>query len=142
MAQVFKRVNGRKLTKIVAMQQDVRDFMEEVTFEIAVRAEEKLIQHKQDGHATIEVEEGDVDMYVVLDDTRGLDAALSIEYGRAGYIDPETGLIKGAMEPLYILTDAASLPRKKNRQPASKPYQRNDARRRRQKRKRKKLGGS
>lgn len=141
MAEILKKVNGRKLTKIIAVHQGVQDYLEEVTFEIAVRAEEALIEHRQDGHSKIDVEHGDVDWYVVLDDERGQDAAMSIEFGRAGYLDPETGLVKGAMEPLYILTDATNIPRRRKAMPAEKPYGKNAARRRRKKRKQKKLEG-
>jgi hypothetical protein len=122
MAQVFKRVNGRKLTKIIATGDGVQNYLEEITFEMAVRAEQSLIDHRQDGHSQIDVEHGDVDWYVVLDDERGQDAALSIEFGRAGYIDPSDGLVRSAMEPLYILTDATNLPRRKKRMPSLKPY--------------------
>lgn len=37
----------------------------------------------------------------------------SIEWGRAGYEDPDTGETWGAMEPTYVMTRAAGLPRRK-----------------------------
>lgn len=125
MAVVYRKLGGRKLTKVIAVLDGVQAELEARAFQIGVRAEQELINHRQDGHARIDVEEGkNTDYFVVLDDTRGLDAALSIEFGRAGYIDPETGQVKGAMDPLYILTDAAHLPRKAKRVPALKPYER------------------
>lgn len=117
MAKVYKSVNGKKLTKLLATMDGVQDDLESRTFEMAVRAEEALIEHHQDWHSEIDVEHGDVDWYVVLSDERGLKAAMSIEFGRAGFIDPDTGEEYGAMDGLYILTNATHLPRKRKRQP-------------------------
>lgn len=107
----------KNVEKKLANHVEVQNELETRAWEIALRAEAELVAHKQDGHAQILLMRGDVDHYVVLDDTRGMDAAMSIEFGRAGYIDPETGIVYGAMEPLYILTNAASLPKKKKRLP-------------------------
>jgi hypothetical protein len=138
MATVYRKVGGRKIAKIIALHEDVQDELDRRAFEIGIRAEELLIAHRQDGDAQINVEQGDVDRYVVLDDTRGLDAALSIEFGRAGYIDPETGNTVGAMEPLYILTQAANLPEKGKRMPSLKPYERKAKKKKQKKRREKK----
>ncbi|ATI18877.1 hypothetical protein SEA_JANUS_14 [Streptomyces phage Janus] len=116
MAKVYMRT-----PKIVAQHADVQDELERRTFEVAVRAEQLLIQHRQDGHAEIDIEHGDIDYYVVLSDERGQKAALSIEYGReAGEYevrDPETGEMVtveyGAMEGLFILAQASHLPKKR-----------------------------
>lgn len=147
MALVYRKIGGRKMEKVIAVNDGVQYALEVRAFQIGVRAEQNLLNHRQDGHARIDIEEGDVDLYVVLNDERGMDAAMSIEFGRAGYIDPETGLVKGQMDPLYILTDAARLPRTKgNRAPAIKPYDANQARRaflkRKKKRAKKKKGGT
>lgn len=113
MAKVYRSVGGRPIQKVLAVNDGVQSSLEEYTLEIAVRAEEKLLQHHFEGHAAIEVDHGDVDWYVTLSDERGQKAAMSIEYGRKGYIDPETGEVWGEMEGLFILHDATNLPRKK-----------------------------
>lgn len=124
MAYVYKGWDGRPISEQIALLDGVQAVLEAKAFEIGVRAEEILLHHRQEGHAQILLMEGDIDHYVVLDDERGMDAALSIEFGRAGYIDPETGKVVGAMEPLYILTQAAHLPRKSKRMPALGKYAR------------------
>jgi hypothetical protein len=121
MAQVYKSVGGRKTSKVIATNEGVQDALERVTFEMALRAEVELLEHRAEGHAQIEVDHGDVDWYVVLSDERGQQAALAIEYGRAAgertYRDPKTGEEKtrefGAMEGLFILHKATNLPRKR-----------------------------
>ena len=119
MAKVYKSVKGRKLTHLLATLDGVRDHLEARTFEMAVRAEEDLVTHRLEGHASIEIEHGDVDWYVVLTDERGQKAAMSIEYGRAGYIDPDedpqTRKVYGAMEGLYILHKATHIPRREKK---------------------------
>jgi hypothetical protein len=105
MAKIYRRT-----TKQVAVNEGVQAALEARAFEIAARAEVDLIRHRQDGNAEIDIEHGDVDWYVILSDERGQKAALSIEYGRAGYTDPETGESWGEMEGLFILHHAAHLP--------------------------------
>lgn len=112
MATVYRSVKGRKLTRVIALNEGVQSELEFKTFEMAVRAEEALIEHRQEGHAAIEIEHGDVDWYLVLSDERGQKAAMSIEYGRQAYIDPDTGEEKGAMDGLFILHSATHLPKK------------------------------
>lgn len=101
----------RSTPKRVAQHEGVQAALEARTFEIAARAEVELIRHRQDGHAEIDIEHGRVDWYVILSDERGQKAAMSIEYGRAGYIDPETGERYAAMDGLFILHRAAHLPK-------------------------------
>ncbi|MEU2854143.1 DUF5403 family protein [Streptomyces syringium] len=120
MAVVYSSVGGRKLTKVLALNEGVQDEIDRRTFEIAVRAEEILVQHRADGHAQIEVDEGTIDRFVVLSDERGERAALSIEYGRQA--DTVTRKDRHgnefeaevpAMDGLYILATAAHLPKKR-----------------------------
>ncbi|MGW1836967.1 DUF5403 family protein [Streptomyces sp. NPDC002067] len=120
MATVYGSVGGRKLSKVIALNDDVQAEVAARTFEIAVRAEEILQQHRADGHAEIVIEEGKIDKYVILSDDRGQKAALSIEYGRKAsvvvrkdkhgneFLDyvPE-------MDGLYILATASNLPKKR-----------------------------
>lgn len=113
MAKVYRTVKGRKLTRVIALNEGVQSELDFRVFEMAVRAEEDLIEHRMEGHAAIEIEEGDVDKYLVLSDERGQKAAMSIEYGREAYVDPVTGEEKGAMEGLFILHKAAHLQVKK-----------------------------
>lgn len=113
MAYIYKGLNGRPMSEVIARNEGVQAELETRTFEIAVRAEAELVEHRQDGHAQIEIESGDIDFYVILSDERGQKAALSIEYGRAGSIDPETGQEYGEMQGLFILHRAAHLPPKR-----------------------------
>ncbi|MFI9228983.1 DUF5403 family protein [Streptomyces rimosus] len=120
MAKVFRSVGGRKLTKVIAQNEGVQAEVEARTFEIAVRAEEILQQHRADGHSQILVEEGKVDRYVVLSDDRGQKAAMSIEYGREAYTvtrkdrySNEFEVEVGEMDGLYVLATASHLPKKR-----------------------------
>ncbi len=97
MAEVYRQVNGRGLAEIIAYTVESRDGVDDHALKAAGRAEARLAGHKHDGHARIDIEHGDVDAYVVLDDERGLAAALSIEFGR-----PK----KGDMKPTRILRGA------------------------------------
>ncbi|AWY07578.1 hypothetical protein SEA_YOSIF_14 [Streptomyces phage Yosif] len=121
MAKVYSSVGGKKIEKFIALNDGVQGELDNRAFEIGVRAEGYLLEHRLDGHAQIEVERGRVDRYVVLNDERGQKAAMSIEYGRAAQevevTDPDTGEKTtkkvGEMEGLYILARAANLPKKR-----------------------------
>ncbi|MFK0099238.1 DUF5403 family protein [Streptomyces sp. NPDC091040] len=120
MASVYPSVNGEKLERFIASLPGVQNALDEVQFEIAARAEELLLQHRQEGHAQIDMVDGRIDKYVVLDDERGKKAALSIEYGRAESIvvkkakDGSTYLdVIPASDGLFILARAANLPKKR-----------------------------
>lgn len=107
MAKIYLNINKR-----LAQNEGVQAELKARTFEIAARAEVELVRHHRDGDAEIDIEHGNVDWYVILSDERGQKAAMSIEYGRAGYIDPETGEHYDAMDGLFILHNAAHLPAK------------------------------
>ena len=113
MAVVYRRVRGKKTTKVIASNEGVQDELERRTFQMAATAEVLLLEHRQEGDAEIDIERGDVDWYVILSDERCQQAAMSIEYGRAARIDPETGAEKAAMDGLYILHKASHLPVKR-----------------------------
>ncbi|WP_282703749.1 DUF5403 family protein [Streptomyces sp. CC219B] len=120
MAEIEDKVAGKKLEEYIARMRGVQDALDETRFEVAARAEALLLQHRQEGHAHIDVEDGRIDKYVILDDERGKDAALSIEYGRAESIvvkkrkDGTTYLdVIPASEGLFILARAANLPKKR-----------------------------
>ncbi|WAB08717.1 hypothetical protein SEA_ANDRIS_13 [Streptomyces phage Andris] len=108
-----------RLHKLVAELDGVQAEVDRRAFEVGVRAENLLIEHRQDGHAEIDIVHGDIDYYVVLSDERGQKAALSIEYGREASreIEVEDGelVVKeyAAMEGLFILARASHLPKKK-----------------------------
>ncbi|WKU46745.1 DUF5403 family protein [Streptomyces sp. VNUA116] len=120
MATIYRRVGGRKLSQVIALNEGVQAELTARAFEIAVRAEEILVAHRADGHSQIEVETGKVDRFVVLSDERGQKAALSIEYGRREsiavredkhgnkYLD-----VIPAMDGLYVLATASHLPKKR-----------------------------
>lgn len=103
---IFRNMGRHKLEKGLARMDAVQAELEYRAFEAGIRAEELLMRHRLQGHAEISVERGRIDRYVILSDERGQDAAMSIEFGRAGYIDPDTGETYGEMEPLHILSQA------------------------------------
>ncbi|WP_405978861.1 DUF5403 family protein [Streptomyces sp. NBC_00158] len=120
MAEIEDEVGGKKLEEFIARMPGVQRSLDEARFEVAARAEALLLQHRQEGHASIDVEDGRIDKYVILDDERGKDAALSIEYGRAEQFivrkrkDGQTYLdIIPAAEGLFILARAANLPKRR-----------------------------
>ncbi|MFI6275941.1 DUF5403 family protein [Streptomyces sp. NPDC050988] len=120
MAEIEDKVGRHELEKYIALLPGVQVALDEVRFEIAARAEELLLQHRLEGHARIDVVDGAVDKYVVLDDERGKAAALSIEYGRAADVVVRTDkngrtylAMQGAMDGLFILARAANLPKKR-----------------------------
>jgi hypothetical protein len=124
-AEIFDKVGGKKLEKFLGKNDGVQFALDNYTFEIAVRAEGLLQEHQDyddspDAHSFIEVDRGDVDRYVVLNDDRGQKAAMSIEYGRAAgekEVKDKHGdkvTIKwGASDGLYILARASNLPKKR-----------------------------
>lgn len=105
MAEVFNRVRGMKLERAMALTREAQGAITEQAHFRAMKAE-GLLNHTpkhRTGDSKITMEHGDVDWHVVLDDELGLQHALTIEYGRKAYEDPETGEEKGAMEGLFIL---------------------------------------
>ncbi|MCC2278893.1 DUF5403 family protein [Streptomyces sp. ET3-23] len=120
MAKVYQSLNGRKIEKLIAVNEGVQAELTARAFEIAVRAEEILVQHRADGHAEIDIEAGDNNRYVILSDDRGQKAALSIEYGRQESIVVRENKHGGKyldvipeMDGLYILATASHLPKKR-----------------------------
>ena len=109
----------KKMNKIVAKHKEVQASLEFHALEIAVTAEALLKNHRAEGVAEINVDSGKVDKYVYLDDKVKSNrnplasSALSIETGRAGYID-QYGIHYGEMEGLWILSDAAKVRHKRN----------------------------
>jgi hypothetical protein len=124
------------MAEFIASLSEVQDEVDQRAFEIGVRAEELLIQHKVEGVAQIEIAKGDIDAYVVLSDANGTNAksnsnsALSIEFGRQAYdvevVDNQGKVIDqytvGAMQGLHILEEASHLPKKQG--PKAKPKKR------------------
>jgi len=126
MAYIYKGLDGKKIGEIIAMVDGVQAEVDARAFEIGVRAEELLLQHRAEGVAQIEIVKGDIDAYVVLADANGTNkkdnanSALSIEFGRSAYdvevVDQQgqyvTEYTVGAMEGLHILEQASHLPKK------------------------------
>ncbi|WP_042800928.1 hypothetical protein [Streptomyces sp. C] len=125
MADIYDYGGKRKLERVVAVLPNVQAELDKRRFQIAVRAEELLLQARAEsayaeGHSSIDVADGDVDKYVILDDDRGDKAALSIEFGRAEQFitrkrkDGQTYLdIIPAADGLFILTRAANLTKRR-----------------------------
>lgn len=114
---------GKKggLAHIVASEDGVQAYMDDLIFEMGVRAEELLLDARMNPTYTgsldseIDIEAGDIDRYLILSDERGQKAALSIEFGRAPYKDDITGEKRAGMDGLFILTRAAGMKKKKGR---------------------------
>lgn len=91
MADVYRRANGKKVEEIIAQTADCRAGLRKEVEARAAVARSVLAAHRHEGHSEINLEEGDIDWFVALDDTRGLSAAMSIEKGRRRYtIGPRT----------------------------------------------------
>ena len=107
MAEVWKRGdNGMKVTEIAARHVVTQWSLGQHRDVIAARARAVLAASRYEGDARITTEDGDIDKYVTLDDTAGLGAAMSIEFGRG----PDTTSPWGPMEPVAPLRIAASIP--------------------------------
>lgn len=109
MATVYRWVGGKKITKVIAQHEEVQRALDERMAFYAAKAEGILLHHRHSGDSRITTEKGKVDRYVVLDDTRGLLAALSIEYGRKAQKDHEGNVIARATRPVWALHDAFNL---------------------------------
>ena len=113
MAFVYKEVNGRKLEQLIALHQDVQTRIDDEAIFAAQKAEALLLSHKHSGASRIEVAKGKIDAYVVLDDLRGLEAAMTIEYGRkeiAPGVDPRKPEGQSGMAGLFILHRSFNIP--------------------------------
>ncbi|WP_329793880.1 DUF5403 family protein [Lentzea sp. DG1S-22] len=116
MAEVYRRVGRHRIEKLIALHRTVQDGLDDIALERAGHAEAGLAAHRHDGHASIDVEQGDIDRFVVLDDERGLMAAMSIEFGRAPVPPTEDDPVgRAGMEGLGVLRDAMGVKRKPRR---------------------------
>jgi hypothetical protein len=106
-AEVWRRGdNGMLTVKIAALADETQDALGAHRDVIAARAAAILAAHHHSGDARIDTGDGDVDKYVILDDSRGLGAAMTIEFGRsAGTSNP--GGPAAAVAPLR---QAAGIP--------------------------------
>ncbi|MEU9605456.1 DUF5403 family protein [Streptomyces sp. NPDC048057] len=126
MAYIYKGVDGKKMSEVIASLPEVQDEIWERTFEIAARAEALLVQHRVEGVAKIDMAKGDIDAYVVLEDRNATNvrksnnSAASIELGRGGYtveVVNERGQVVNEYEVapaegLHILAEASRLPKR------------------------------
>ncbi|WJN63109.1 tail completion protein [Streptomyces phage phiScoe44] len=121
MAKIEYHVGRKTIEDFIALNDGVVHELDNRTFEIAVRAEALLTEHRMEGDASIDVERGKTDRYVVLSDEAGQKHAMSIEYGRAAgekeVRNKKTGEIEtiswGEMDGLFILATASNLPKKR-----------------------------
>jgi len=113
-ADVYKRAQGRragqKVTKVIAVTSEAQDAVTHAARQLAERASAVLSAQRHSGDAFIEVEKGKVDRYVVLNDTRGQSAAMTIEFGRQGGTTDRYGRPVSPMDPVAPLRLAASMP--------------------------------
>lgn len=110
MAYVYKRFQGKQFEKGLAMFAPVQAMLGYATSGIAAKAKGNLAAHRHDGHSYIEIGKGRIDRYVILNDTRGQAAAMSIEMGRGDRTpeDPKEAA-RGGMDGLHILHRAAGI---------------------------------
>lgn len=114
----------RELNGLVANSAQVQRAMDAGAFRVHALAEQRLLDHHYSGAAQIVTERvssprirGRVDRKIILRDTGSVtdgvaNTALSIEFGRAPYVD-QYGVEYGGMQGLYILTMAAAMAAKK-----------------------------
>lgn len=101
MAEIFKTVKGKKLTKFLAMHPTVQKRMDNIMFEAKTKAETTLIETRLNDDplvvhgASIHLSKEKMDHFITLEDratahadlnplVRNLNTALAIEVGRAG----------------------------------------------------------
>lgn len=96
--EVFTHVNGEEIERFIARHRDVQEALETEARGAAAIAEGVLASHHHSGDSYIEVEHGDIDWYVTLNDTRGQAAAAAIEFGRheAGNTSEPVGALHAA----------------------------------------------
>lgn len=94
MAYIYKGINGRKMTKVIAANDGVQRALDRIAGKETAIAAAILKTHRDSGDSRVYMESGRVDRYVVLDDERGLLAALAILRGR-----PHEG---GRTEPVPV----------------------------------------
>lgn len=107
MAEVYKTFHGMPFQEGLARWRPVQYELDDRARMMTIVARRKLREHRAEGHSFIETEKGRIDRWVILNDTRGLSAAMSMEYGRA---PDDQG--KGGMDGLYILHEATGAAKK------------------------------
>ncbi|SNS50369.1 DUF5403 family protein [Actinacidiphila glaucinigra] len=132
MAHIYEygKKDRRRLERRVSVLPGVQAELDKKRFEIAVRAEALLLQHRKEGVSEIDVEDGHVDKYVILQDSfktkreakklGNVNSALSIEFGHGMVVQKRTDkngaefeVIIPAHDGLHILGRAANLPKTK-----------------------------
>lgn len=109
MSEVFRRVNGEKLERLIARTQEAQDGVRKKAEYRAARATLILKIHRHDGHSRIELRHGDIDYHIILNDERGQKAAMTIEFGRRGGGRDSTGRLIVPSEPVAPLRKAVGL---------------------------------
>lgn len=110
MAEVYARVRsgpgrGMEIQRAIGFHEDVQGRMKhEATYRAAV-ARLILKSHRKTGDSFIEVLHGDMDYHIVLNDVRGQQAAMTIEFGRG----PGTTNPSGPSEAVAPLRRAVKL---------------------------------
>ena len=86
MAKVYQKVGSQPIQRIIARTQTAQRAIDDEAQEIGLEAQ-RILDVESDvrtGTSFIELDKGKIDSYVVLNDTRGLQAAMTIEFGRKG----------------------------------------------------------
>ena len=111
---LYPTIAGMPWEEAMAHQTEVQWAIDTVLAEASADAQKNLAAHHYSGNARILTERGDVDGYLILDDERGLAAAMSIEYGRGPGDEPGDPFPNGTA-PTWILHNAVGLAGKRVR---------------------------
>ena len=74
----------KRMNKIISHHEDTQDALDHIVGRRAEIAAAELAHHVFSGDSYIDIEVGEVDRYLVLNDERGQLAAMTIEFGREG----------------------------------------------------------
>jgi hypothetical protein len=102
-AEVYRSIQGKPFADWLAHTEMVDYGIRGHAMARAAIAAGILAGHRDQNHAHIEVEKQKLDYHVMLNDERGLLAAMSIEFGRAGVKNESTNEIEGGMDGLFVL---------------------------------------
>lgn len=106
---IYPRIGGEKLERVIARTAEAQAGLKKKAEYRAARAVLILSMHRAQGHSFIELKKGDIDYWLILNDTRGQKAAMTIEFGRKGGGRDSAGRLIAPSEPVAALRRATGL---------------------------------
>lgn len=103
-------VSSKELGRIIGRMAPVQAELGAAAASRAAVARGVLKKHRRQGHSRITHTQGLVDHYVWLDDTRGLEAAAAIEYGRNIYRTEVLKTANGKVRKIRVPTGRKTRP--------------------------------